>query len=477
MALFRILLGTYLVLDAVHKLQFVPAFFSDHGVLPRSVVDLSNISYAFHLQLGMLSGSEWFGYVFLTIVLIFGLFLIIGYRTKLVTVASWFLFSSMVVRMNAISNSGDTLLILLLFWGMFLPLGARFSIDALQKKYRETKESNLLSAATIGLYVQFTLLYITTGIFKGQYLSWLEGTHLYYAFSQFEFLTPIGLTLFPYTELLKFLTHFTLLLELFGPLLLFIPFYFLPFRMIGIALFTGLQLSIVLTMNVGLFTISSLAGILVFLPSQFWEFSFIKKSKTYLTDKFDKTIRFIDRNSIKYENVKQLNPLKTNIYLDLLLSLIVVYVFFWNMNEISSVFSLPDIVKKPGYYLKLDQRWAMFSSTPHSSSYYSVLAYYDDGSTKDLMQDLKVTYNAPDSIKHVVFKGPDRWQKLFSGKIRVAEYDHYRENLLKYFVNKHQSESNPIIKAEIVEHWKIIRKNYDHSPVMDRVIHTYEILE
>ena len=54
----------------------------------------------------------------------------IGYRARLATIACWFLVMSIHNRNPMILSAGDILLRLLLFWAMFLPLGARYSVDA-----------------------------------------------------------------------------------------------------------------------------------------------------------------------------------------------------------------------------------------------------------------------------------------------------------------------------------------------------------
>jgi hypothetical protein len=55
--------------------------------------------------------------------------LLVGYRTRLATVLLALL-ASLQARNPTLIQGGDNLLLLLLFWGMFLPLGARFAIDA-----------------------------------------------------------------------------------------------------------------------------------------------------------------------------------------------------------------------------------------------------------------------------------------------------------------------------------------------------------
>lgn len=86
LALFRVLMGVYIIADAIDKFSLVSPFFSDNGVIPRSLVDLSNIEHAYHLQLSMVSGSEWFGYLYLSLLLIGGILLMVGYKTRIVTI-------------------------------------------------------------------------------------------------------------------------------------------------------------------------------------------------------------------------------------------------------------------------------------------------------------------------------------------------------------------------------------------------------
>ena len=60
--------------------------------------------------------------------LVAGLFaglLLVGYRTGLATCVSWFMLLSVQARNPIILQGGDVLLRLLLFWGIFLPLGER----------------------------------------------------------------------------------------------------------------------------------------------------------------------------------------------------------------------------------------------------------------------------------------------------------------------------------------------------------------
>lgn len=414
-ALFRMFVAAYILLDAVNRITLVPAFYSDAGVYPRQVVLLDNYEFAYHFQLMFLSGSEWFSYLFFSILLIAGLCLLLGYKTRVATVVCWLLFCSAIVRDGVTANSGDILLIQLLFWGMFLPLGAKWSLDGKRKEQKHEHSKTSFSAATVGLYVQFVLLYITTGYFKGQYLSWVDGTHMYITFSRFEFMKPIAFLIYPHYELLSFMTWFTLILELFGPLLFFVPVCFLFFRMTGIFLFAALQIGVAVMMNVGFFPISSLAGIVVFLPSAFWD---LFREKLFGAAKELKSEG--NMNAGQYPATG-----RTGLWLNTALSRVIVYVTLWNISELPNRFLFPEKLKNPGYYLKLDQRWAMYSSTPYYSEYYSVMAYYSDGSSKDLLKTYTKEFNSSDEFRHVVFRN-FRWRKFLFERIHSRDYHFIR---------------------------------------------------
>lgn len=264
LSLFRILLAVTLILDTLNRIYRVPEFYSDHGIVPRELVNLGQFDSVYHFQLMFLSGNEWFSYLFLGILLVCSVLLLIGFKTRITTFICWLLLCSVIIRDPLTTHAGDTLLIVLLLWSLFLPLGNWLSLDSYRNKHQKYRTKQAFSAATIAMYVQISLVYIMSGIFKSNYDSWTSGEHLYNTLSRFDFVEPLAFVIYPYEQLLNFLTHFTLYLELFGPLLFFIPVWFLFFRVFGIFLFVILQISIGLTMDVGLFPLVSSAGVLVF---------------------------------------------------------------------------------------------------------------------------------------------------------------------------------------------------------------------
>jgi hypothetical protein len=473
-ALFRIFLGIYVVIDAVNRITLTPVFYSDSGLFPSSVVPLESFEYAIHFHGLFLSGSYWFAVLFFSITAVTGLCLLAGFKTKSVTILCWFLLCTTVVRDGLTVDSGDILLIQLLFWGMFLPLGQTYSLDSRFFSIKSRPENSYhFSVATVGLYIQFALIYITTGMFKGQYYSWLEGTHLYITFSRFEYMTPLAFLIYPYYDLLTFLTKFTLILELFGPLLFFIPFYFFFFRMMGIFLFLGLHISILLLMNVGIFPIASIAGIIVFIPSGFWDtITNVDKeqSNNELRNRFLRNSTFSIYSSRYVEHLKTIKKAIVNIFL----VLVIIYITVWNFSELPGRFSLSDSLKKPGYFLKLDQRWAMFSSTVHYAEYYSVQALFNDGTTIDLLADLKKELNTSDKFHHVVFIN-FRWRKFLSERIHSQKYLFLRPRLIDYLVKAYEEsegDDKNIVRVDFIAHRHYIGQRYDHTEIEEVLLYS-----
>ena len=127
LALFRVLLGFYLLLNVLLRARDLTAHYTDFGIMPRSV------------QIGLLADGSWslhlFNGTFAAQLIVFlsaafaALGLMFGWRTRLMTIVSWILLLSVQNRNTFILSGEDNLALLLTFWAMFLPLGARYSVD------------------------------------------------------------------------------------------------------------------------------------------------------------------------------------------------------------------------------------------------------------------------------------------------------------------------------------------------------------
>jgi hypothetical protein len=69
-------------------------------------------------------------------------------------------------RSPIILQAGDSLLALLLFWCLFVPVGATWSMDAALTGYRP-RSRRVVSAGTLALLLQMPCVYLFTALLKG----------------------------------------------------------------------------------------------------------------------------------------------------------------------------------------------------------------------------------------------------------------------------------------------------------------------
>jgi hypothetical protein len=134
LAAFRISLALLVLADLIRRSRNLTAFYTDFGVFPRQAFIAHQNPY--HLSFHIVSGEAWAQALLFLLAGGFALALTIGYRTSVATVGTWLFLLSLHNRMPDVLNGGDFLLRMLLFWAMFLPLGSRWAIDAIQTDRR-----------------------------------------------------------------------------------------------------------------------------------------------------------------------------------------------------------------------------------------------------------------------------------------------------------------------------------------------------
>ncbi len=269
LALFRILLGMYLVADIVLRLRDLSAHYSDAGIMPRALQldHLSIGSYSLHL----VNGTSLYQAVLFGLALIAAFCLIAGYRTRIATIASWILLLSVQNRNTFILSGEDNLALLLVFWAMFLPLGARYSIDASLDRSIDRRDDRYFSTATMALLLQGMSMYLFSALLKSD-ARWIpDGTAVYYALNLDYMVTPFGLWLRQFQPLLQGLTYYVFALELIGPILIFSPIFHRFLRPVLMVAFITMHIGFLACLEIGLFPIISIIMNLTFLPSGFWD--------------------------------------------------------------------------------------------------------------------------------------------------------------------------------------------------------------
>ena len=272
LALFRIMLGVLLMVDTSMRIGDLKAHYSDQGVLPRNVLidPTSNLLSDFAASLYFISGSAPFVLGLMLLQIAIGALLIVGFKTRLMTVCAWLLVISLHARNPMVITGGDSLLSLLLLWSIFLPLGARYSIDKALNKETYSTPNHIFSVATLGIIVQIICVYIFNWFNKLDPVWILDHTALYYALNADLFVTHLGKVLRNFVGITQFLTMTVHMFQLIGPVLLLLPFWNQTARIIVITFFIAFHVGIALTLNIGYFPYVSIVSWIILIPSVVW---------------------------------------------------------------------------------------------------------------------------------------------------------------------------------------------------------------
>src|SRR3954462_14508093 len=237
LAVFRIAVALVILFDLAIRASDLEAFYTDFGLLPRAPY-IQNFADQWFISVHMMSGTFFVQACLFILAAVFAIFMLLGYRTRLFTVLSWFMLISLQSRNRMIMQGGDDLLRMFLFWAIFLPLGAVYSVDsALDTRPQPRKPASwcVFSPATIALLAQVVMLYWFAVSYKTGAEWRSEGSAMYFALSIEQMSTPLGRLLLHLPQvLLRFMTFFVLAYEVLIPLLLLLATG--PFRAAAVLL-------------------------------------------------------------------------------------------------------------------------------------------------------------------------------------------------------------------------------------------------
>lgn len=263
LAAFRIALGLILVADCLLRFRTVSLMFAADGVFPPDVLREFQGTPA-KWSLALLSDSTAWGAAVLALEGLAGAWLAAGFHGRMAAIVAWVAVVSVVRRTEPATNAGDSLLACLLFWSMFLPLDAAWSLAP----RRRSTPATVLSVATAALVLQVAAVYVAAGLAKWNPM-WLSGEAVSYALSVHDHGTTLGMQLAQTPWLARLVTWLILAVELIGPaLLLLLP---TSGMRAGLAtVFIGFHLAVWVTMWVGLFAPVGIAAWLPLLPTSAW---------------------------------------------------------------------------------------------------------------------------------------------------------------------------------------------------------------
>ena len=439
LAALRITLAGYLLWDLADRARALEAHYTDLGVYPVAMQRFAHendgypweewgVHWPNYWSLHALRGDlNWEVFLFAVNALIL-VGMLVGYKTRLTMLLSWFFLASLHNRNPMVLHGGDNMARVLLFWSLFLPLGARWSLDgsaAIRRAYGESVPRRVLSLAGFGLLWQVALVYFLTAYWK-QGADWhREGTALYYALSIDYFGTWPGRLLRQSLWLTKLGTWGSLCWEAFGPLLLFVPkdrvrifvvLGFWTFHLLGIGIFMDV------------WPLPAISAILWvgLLPGSFWDglaawFERRPESvvKTRLLGIYTKLVAL--RNRRVRACVERRIPLPDFRASFLGTVFALPFVFFitcWNLIDaktpVAGILNGPfQAVRWLAPFTRLDQRWNMFSPYPsHEDGWFAMPAVTKDGRTFDAFTRQPVAWAKPAEVR-LMFPN-ERWRKYLT---------------------------------------------------------------
>jgi hypothetical protein len=482
LGLFRICFGLALVPYLMEQTAILEEVSTDAGSLPRALhhqfyssverwsLHLWGGSFAFAASLYALTAGAIVAFT-------------VGYRTRWATLLLWVLLTSLHNRHPMFGTASDSVRRMMLFWGFFLPLGCRFSLD--RRAGRDaTPRAPIVRIASAAILLQILFIYIGAG-FSKDYETWVhKGTATILALRLDLFATRLGKALLDFPLFLKATSIFTWWIENVVPFLLLLPLYNARLRLLAIAVFYTLHAGLYLTMELSSFPYTMMAVWTIFLPPSWWSWlaslpgrsgvlgSLGSRGETVLAA----MSRAFPRRKPKRRSGR---PWVENSFGKLVVACALTLVVLWNVETIGRKLN-PDFprlivdknVVKVMSALRLTQSWEVFSPHPsRKDGWLVVVATLRDGSQVDLFRDGQpVNYTKPAHVADL-YKNT-RWSKYTSNLFSSGGRKH-RKAYATMFVrrwNARHPESRWVQHVELVQMVEWTRPDLSEAPLQKEIV-------
>jgi hypothetical protein len=441
LATLRIAMALILLADLAARTAHFEALHTDLGVLPGWLVaDSSRIAIA---PLHLLSGAFWYQAALFGIAAVFALMMLVGCFTRVATLASWLLLLSLHSRVQLFVDFGDTILRLLIFWSVFMPLGLRWSVDARRRPTDpERARRPVVSVASAGLLLQIASIYFFTALLKNGDEWRVDGTAVEVALHWDWSLLPFGkFMLNEMSGLLEVATWGTLALEFFGPLLLFCPVATPGIRIVTATLFIGFQAGLGISIALGLMPWINSVMMFAFMPSIWWDAVAGVPGMARLGRLLPARDSTPSPRGPAGSTVPAVERRRSwqRLCVEAFAGVCLVYVLAYNTVGLFPEATFPESLKRFGHVLRINQHWAMFTpNSPRNDGWYVIPARLADGSVVNLTNGGALSWEKPPLIS-AVHEGR-RWQ-VFQMRIALPIFQlpnrvHYRERYAEFLCRR-----------------------------------------
>ena len=285
---FRIAFGLVLFSDLFRRFVELRFWYTNSGLLPNhTLLWRPPATHSFSLFFTMSSVREAeLGFGLCAVV--YAMFLL-GYRTRLAQVLALLARVSLNSRLSVLENGGDMVMDLLCLLTLVLPLGARFSLDALAATWQREQcardatstgqaetvavtSKPVVSLAVLGLLLQFATIYYFNAAAKSG-AAWRDGSAVHYALHQDKLVTWFGVWMREHLPVsaVHVLTWSTLATEWLGFVLIITPVNVQRARLLAVCLMPLLHLGFALGLNLGGFSPAMMSFFPLLLTAQHWD--------------------------------------------------------------------------------------------------------------------------------------------------------------------------------------------------------------
>lgn len=398
LAAFRIMLGVMVCWDQFFALRGVAIFFSDDGVMPRLTMLRDYHGDPSYWCLHLIGGSVPVLSALLLLGIAAGMAVSLGWRTRWSVLLAWVLTISLQNRNPMVLHAGDIVLRMLLFWGLFLPLGACWSLDA--RDAPRKLDNPHFSIGSLAALMQVAFIYFFTGALKtGD--DWLVNrSAVYEVLMADQFVRTPGLWLLPHEDLCKVLTVGVLWLEKYMPFLLFIPWRTHWWRIGIIVSMWLMHLGFYICIRVGPFPMLMATAWLLYVPGETWDWLGQRWKRLALPEKAD-----VPAKRWSWQRIIAGSFCAVCLGIVLLWNL-------WSVNPQRFSVGPNKVLNTLAQVLRIDQRWHMFAPTAWINDGWFVLdAELYNGSHIDLLRDGRpLSFDKPYRISS---EWPDwKWHKF-----------------------------------------------------------------
>ena len=285
MGVFRVTFGFVLFADLIRRWLEIGLWYTNSGLLPNhTLLWRPPATHMFSLFFTISNGPE-AAFGFALCALVYAAFTL-GYRTGWAQVLTLVARISLNGRLAVLENGGDMVMDLLCLLTLPLPLGQRFSLDAVVRGRVEPVATNraganpvaagstrpFVSVAVLGLLLQFSAIYFFNAASKSG-AAWRDGTAVHYALHQDKLVTWAGVWLREHVPLpaLRVLTRSVLATEWLGCALIMTPFFVRQARLLAVCLMPLLHLGFALGLNLGGFSVAMMSFFPLLLGGAHWD--------------------------------------------------------------------------------------------------------------------------------------------------------------------------------------------------------------